>query len=291
MVKEVVPSVNEINFLLEALKQGRRVDGREVYDMRSIDIKLSSDYGYVEVQLGRTRVAANVSAEVVRPVPDKPTEGQLLINTEISPMAAPFFESGSRSEEEVLISRIVEKALRRSRAIDTEGLCIVAGEKVWQIRVDLLFLDHDGNLVDCASIAAITALLHFRRPDVTVSGEEVTIHPVDQRNPVPLSIHHIPICITFSFYDKGYAFHNSKHQELLVVDPNYLEEQAKEGDMTITMNIHKEICALSKAGGIPLEMDQVLRCSQIAIIKVIEIDEMIKKVLEEDKEARQKARK
>lgn len=81
----------------------------------------------------------------------------------------------SRSEEEVLISRIVEKALRRSRAIDTEGLCIVAGEKVWQIRVDLLFLDHDGNLVDCASIAAITALLHFRRPDVTVSGEEVTI--------------------------------------------------------------------------------------------------------------------
>ncbi|KAF1803443.1 ribosomal protein S5 domain 2-type protein [Mucor lusitanicus] len=175
MVREAIPSVNEVNFLLESLRQGRRVDGREVYDMRSLDIKLGSDFGYVEVQLGRTRVAANVSAEVVRPMADKPTEGQFLINTEISPMAAPFFESGSRSEEEVLISRIVEKALRRSRAIDTEGLCIVAGEKVWQIRVDLLFLDHDGNLVDCASIAAITALLHFRRPDVTVSGEEVTI--------------------------------------------------------------------------------------------------------------------
>lgn len=75
----------------------------------------------------------------------------------------------------MLISRVVEKALRRSRAIDTEGLCIVSGEKVWQIRVDLMFLDHDGNLVDCACIAAITALLHFRRPDVTVSGEDVTI--------------------------------------------------------------------------------------------------------------------
>jgi len=76
------------------------------------------------------------------------------------------------------------------------------------------------------------------------------------------------------------------NSELLVVDPSYLEEQAKEGDMTITMNIHKEICALSKAGGIPLEMDQVLRCSQIAILKVTEIDELIKKVLEEDKESR-----
>lgn len=63
-------------------------------------------------------------------------------------MACPTFEAGryedkqfiycvllisicySRSEEEVLVSRIIEKALRRSRAIDTEGLCIVAGEKV-----------------------------------------------------------------------------------------------------------------------------------------------------------------
>jgi exosome complex RNA-binding protein Rrp42 (RNase PH superfamily) len=36
----------------------------------------------------------------------------------------------SSSEEEVLISRTIEKALRRSRAVDTEGLCIVAGEKV-----------------------------------------------------------------------------------------------------------------------------------------------------------------
>ncbi|CEG68377.1 hypothetical protein CU097_014231 [Rhizopus azygosporus] len=274
MVKDTDPSINESTFLLEALKQGRRVDGREVYDMRSIEITLGNDYGYAEVRLGKTKVAAHVTAEVVRPYTDRPSEGVLLFNTEISPMAAPTFDTSNRSEEEILISRIVEKALRRSRAIDTEGLCIVSGEKVWQIRVDLLFLDHDGNLVDCACIAAITALLHFRRPDVTVSGEEVTIHPIDQRNPVPLSIHHIPICITFAFFDKG---------ELLVVDPNHLEEQCKEGNMTITMNINKEICALSKAGGIPLEMDQVLRCSQIALIKVTEVTELIQKTLQDNK--------
>ncbi|KAG1143989.1 hypothetical protein G6F37_006553 [Rhizopus arrhizus] len=282
MVREIDPSVNESTFLLEALKQGKRVDGREVYDMRSTEIVLGSDYGYAEVRLGKTKVAANVTAEVVRPYADRPTEGILIFNTEISPMAAPTFESGSRSEDEVLISRVVEKALRRSRAIDTEGLCIVSGEKVWQIRVDLMFLDHDGNLVDCACIAAITALLHFRRPDVTVSGEDVTIHPMDQRNPVPLSIHHIPICITFAFYNEG----NHGLSELLVVDPNYLEEQCKKGDMTITMNINKEICALSKAGGIPLEMEQVLRCSQIAVIKVTEVTELIQKVLEDDKLSR-----
>ncbi|KAI8388656.1 ribosomal protein S5 domain 2-type protein [Radiomyces spectabilis] len=277
MVKELDPSLNESEFLLEALRKGHRVDGRAVYDMRLIELTFGSDYGHVEIQLGRTRVAARVTAEVVRPRPDKPTEGMLLFNTEISPMASALFDAGSRSEEEVLISRIIEKAMRRSRAIDTEGLCIVAGEKVWSIRVDLHFMDHDGNLIDCACIAAITALLHFRRPDVTVVGEEVTIHPVDQRNPVPLSVHHIPICVTFGFYANG---------ELMVVDPTYLEEQVQEGSMTITMNIHKEICTLSKAGGIPLEMDQVLRCSQVALVKVTDVTEQIQKALADDKVAR-----
>lgn len=36
-----------------------------------------------------------------------------------------------QTDEEVLVSRLIEKAMRRSRALDTEGLCIVAGEKVW----------------------------------------------------------------------------------------------------------------------------------------------------------------
>lgn len=36
-------------------------------------------------------------------------------------------------------------------------------------------LNHDGNLMDAASIAAITALSHFRRPDVSNVGEEITV--------------------------------------------------------------------------------------------------------------------
>lgn len=42
-------------------------------------------------------------------------------------------------------------------------------------------LNHDGNLMDAASIAAITALCHFRRPDVSVMGEEITVVSGDAR--------------------------------------------------------------------------------------------------------------
>jgi exosome complex RNA-binding protein Rrp42 (RNase PH superfamily) len=32
-----------------------------------------------------------------------------------------------------------------------------------------------GNLLDCACLAGIVALKHFRRPDVEVIGDEVTV--------------------------------------------------------------------------------------------------------------------
>jgi len=75
----------------------------------------------------------------------------------------------------------------------------------------------------------------------------------------------------------------------MVVDPNLLEEQVKEGDMTITLNSHKELCIIHKAGGIPLEIDQILRCTKIASVKVAEITELINTALKEDEEKRELA--
>ena len=54
-------------------------------------------------------------------------------------------------------------------------MCIRGGEKVWQIRVDLNVLNHDGNILDCANIALICAVAHFRLPEVSVTGDEIKI--------------------------------------------------------------------------------------------------------------------
>ena len=47
--------------------------------------------------------------------------------------------------------------------------------KVWNIRIDLHFINNDGNMISCSSIATIAALLHFRNKDITVIGENVKI--------------------------------------------------------------------------------------------------------------------
>ncbi|XP_028658010.1 exosome complex component RRP45 isoform X1 [Erpetoichthys calabaricus] len=276
-MKETPLSNCERLFLLQAIAEKKRVDGRQTFDYRNIKITFGTDYGCCIVELGKTKVLAQVSCELVAPKSNRPTEGVLFFNLELSPMASPSFEPGRHSELLVKLNRLLERCFRNSKCIDTESLCVVSGEKVWQIRVDLHLLNHDGNIMDAASIAAITALCHFRRPDVSVIGEEVTVYSVDERDPVPLCIHHMPICVSFSFFQQG---------TFLLVDPNEREEKVMDGLLVIAMNKHREICTIQSSGGIMLLKEQVLRCSQIAGVKVTEITELIQKALENDKKIR-----
>ncbi|CAZ85393.1 unnamed protein product [Tuber melanosporum] len=277
MPREIDPTINEKSFILDALNQKLRIDGRDLDSFRELELNFGDDYGLADVQLGKTRVLARVSAEVVKPFTDRPFDGIFTITTELGPMASPAFEPGRQTEQEVLLSRLIEKAIRRSNALDTESLCIVAGQKCWQIRADVHFLSHDGALVDASCIAVVAALQHFRRPDVSVEGEKVTIHTMTERIPVPLSILHVPICVTFSFYLDG---------EVCLVDATLQEEQLRQGDMTITLNKFGELCQIAKAGGLAINGLNLLRCAKIALVKVGEIAATVQRRLEEDAAAR-----
>ncbi|KAL8293246.1 hypothetical protein RQP46_000940 [Phenoliferia psychrophenolica] len=277
MPREADPSTSEADFVLKALRSGIRTDGRTAYDSRPAKLSFGDELGWVECRLGETRVVVQVSAEIVKPLVDRPYEGFLVISTEISPMASSSYEAGRASDEEVVLARLLEKALRKSEAVDREALCIVAGQKVWSIRVDVHFLDDEGNMLDCASVAAITALRHFRRPDVTVIGEEVTVHSMSERVPVPLAIHHSPFCQTFAFFGD---------ESLCVLDPTHLESLLASGTLTVTLNSQQEICVLSKAGGSPLPADDIMKVVQIGIQRVRDLDAMVKAALEREAKRR-----
>ena len=51
------------------------------------------------------------------------------------------------------------------------------------LRVDVHILDHDGNLTDAASLAALAALMAFRRPYVEVGGGSSDQHQVWSLHP------------------------------------------------------------------------------------------------------------
>eukprot|EP01117_Protostelium_nocturnum_P020636 TRINITY_DN938_c0_g1_i3.p1 TRINITY_DN938_c0_g1~~TRINITY_DN938_c0_g1_i3.p1 ORF type:complete len:256 (+),score=51.86 TRINITY_DN938_c0_g1_i3:365-1132(+) len=237
--------------------------------------------GNVEVKLGETRVIASVKAEIVEPFPDRPTEGFFNFNVEFSPMADPNFESNRITESAIEVGRVIERGLRESRAIDSEALCIIASEKVWSVRCDIHIVDNNGNLIDCASIAVITALLHFRRESVSVNGSQLTVHPISEKESVPLSVHHVPVCVTFGFFGEG---------NTMVVDPILKEELILDGKMTITLNSHREICAIQKAGGTAVSQELVMQCIRIAAVKVEEISEKIQTAIKSDADKRARLR-
>jgi exosome complex component RRP45 len=95
--------------------------------------------------------------------------------------------------------------------------------------------------------------------------------------PIPLAIHHTPICLSFAFFGDG---------SIPVSDPNHLESQLSTGNLTLTLNAQREICVLTKSGGAPMEADEILRVVNLAAQRVKEIDEAIKSALEQDAKGR-----
>jgi exosome complex component RRP45 len=226
------------------------------------------------------RVLARVSAEVTVPFSDRPFDGIFTITSELSPMVAPSFEVNRPTETEVLLSRLLEKTIRRSGALDTESLCLVAAQKCWSIRVDLHVLTHDGNLIDTSCLAVVAALRHFRKPDTSMDGEALTVYTPAEREPVPLSWLHSPFCVTFNFF--------GEEGETVVLDATWLEEQVSVSSCTFSLNRHGEICQVSKLGGEAIDARQFVLCAQVALNKSKELTELVDKRLSEDAKRRDK---
>ncbi|TFK51241.1 ribosomal protein S5 domain 2-like protein [Heliocybe sulcata] len=284
------PSIPEREFLFTSLKQSLRLDGRQLLEMRHPTITFGTELGWVECSLGKTRVVAAIDAKMVKPPPERPYEGTITIHSEISPMASPEYEPGRTSDEEVTITRMLDKVLRRSDAVDKESLCVLAGQRVWHLRLTVHCLADAGNMLDCACLAGIIALKHFRRPEVEVIGDEVTVHPPTERAPLPLSLHHTPLCLTFAFFPESSsktATSTSSTKTTTVLDPSLLESQLATGFLHVALNAQRELCVVQKAGGVPLTEDEILPLiKDVAVTRVRELDRIVESRLKEDWEGR-----
>ncbi|KAJ9675594.1 hypothetical protein PVL29_024493 [Vitis rotundifolia] len=215
-----------------------------------------------------------VTGQLIQPYRDRPNEGTLSIYTEFSPMADPSFEAGRPGEAAVELGRVIDRGLRESRAVDMESLCVLAGKLVWSIRIDLHIIDNGGNLIDAANIAALAALLTFRRPECSFGGEdgqELIVHPPEVREPLPLIVHHLPIAVTFAIIG---------NENIMVIDPTHSEEAVMGGRMTATLNTNGDVCAIQKAGGEGVIQSVIMQCLRIASVKAADITSKIKNAVE-----------
>lgn len=299
-----MPASNVENaFLKQLLAEGFRKDRRSFSEARDIEFTFGSEFGNVEVKMGNTQLVVQVSASVKAPRPTAPFEGLFHVTTDISSMASPRFENGtSGGHEKIMVSRMIEKSIVRSNAVDLESLCIVAGKRCWMLRADVHYLNFDGGLVDASCAGVIAALLHFRLPDTSIDGESVIIHDISERPPVPLSVLHVPIASTWVFValelgededvDSDESGDENKTEvgvrRVTLLDPTAAEQDLAHGEIIITANKNREICQVTKAGGLTLAPKDISAYAEAAFDRAVKITAQIQAGLKRDFETRNK---
>ncbi|MGZ7119697.1 MAG: exosome complex protein Rrp42, partial [Methanobacterium sp.] len=175
MSVNIVPEITRKS-LTELIKKGERADGRAPNDYRDISLEvgvIEKAEGSARVKIGNTQIMIGIKTQIGSPFPDTPNVGVLMTNSELLPMASPSFEPGPPDERSVEMSRVTDRCLREGKIVDLEKLCIIEGEKVWMIFVDLHVLDYDGNLIDAAVLGSVAALMNAKIPAANVEDDKV----------------------------------------------------------------------------------------------------------------------
>ena len=229
------------------LEEGKRFDGRKPDEFREIIIQQGvskNAEGSVRVKIGKTEVVVGVKLDVAEPYPDSPNKGNLMVTAELLPLSSPRFESGPPKFPAIELGRLVDRAIRESKFIDFEKLCIKEGEKVWSVFIDIYSINDEGNLIDAATIGAIAALKMTKMPKYDEKEGKV-LYDEDTGKKIPLT-KDIPICITAH-----------KIGPTIIVDPTLEEEDVSEAKITIGATPEGIISSMQKGSPSELSVEEV----------------------------------
>ncbi|MDO8554040.1 MAG: exosome complex protein Rrp42 [Candidatus Micrarchaeota archaeon] len=231
--KDIVLHQMRKDMMVKTFKTGQRFDGRKFDELRPLEIQKGNIHTAEAsslVKLGLTQVLVGIKFDVLTPFADRPDEGVIMSNAELSPVASPTFETGPPDENSIELARVVDRGIRSAECINLKSLFIEEG-KVLAVFIDIYALNHAGNLVDAASIAAIAALTDAKMPKV----ENGKIVRGEFTGKLPLSS--LPVAVT-----------SIKCSDYWLVDPSLEEEYVKESKITIATT-DKHVCAIQKGKG------------------------------------------
>lgn len=204
-----IPLVPQLlrSHLKELADNGQRLDGRTQHQGRDVELEvnvLGNAEGSARVRMGDTIVFAGVKFQTMTPYSDRPNEGGLMCMAEVRPVAGRQHEAGPPSAESIELSRVVDRGIRESGCIDTSDLCIIPGEKAWQVILDLFAVSDDGNLFDAFALAGIAALRN-----ATIPQEKFEVG--EDR---PLVVSKTPIMCSYQRVGGRFIFDASGREEL-----------------------------------------------------------------------------
>ncbi len=206
MTIPIVPKLLRAH-LSELAGKNARIDGRSQWEGRNLEIEhsvLPRAEGSARVRMGDTIVLAGVKFQIMQPYPDRPNQGGLMCSADVRPIAGRNWEAGPPSPEAIELGRVVDRGIRESGCIDVDSLCIIPGEKAWQVILDLFAVSDDGNLFDAFALAGIAALRNAIVPAERFEvGEDY-----------PLSVSKTPIMCSYHKVGGRFVYDACSREEL-----------------------------------------------------------------------------
>ncbi len=250
--------------VLKTLQSGLRFNNRGLEDFREVTVEFGvskNAEGSARVTIGDTIVLAGVKMSIEKPFNDKPDEGILMVNAELTPMSSPDFEAGPPGDDAIEIARVVDRGIREAKTVDLTQLVIKPGEKVWGVSIDIVSVNEDGNLLDAAGLAAIAALTTARFP--TYENEKIDYKKITDKK---LPIKELPIPITVV-----------KIGDKLIVDVDTDEKEVVDARVTITSIEDGQIVSMQKGGEVGFTLEELDQMLEIALRKGKELRGKLKK--------------
>lgn len=199
----------------------------------------------------------------------------VVVNFEMPPLCSPHIRAGRTPEKAQIIGQklndLCEKILRPANLYSKSDTVHSGGSHAaWYLYADLYCFDHDGNLLDCAVLALVSALKSTLLPPITITsaGEAVVASEISARTITP-QLNHMPSSTTFGMFE-GHV----------LADPNLEEEGIVEGIVVVTYDENGILCSLEKPGGSFLSDEQLRECMKMARARASQIGGYVDKSVE-----------
>ncbi|KAI9906120.1 hypothetical protein PsorP6_013454 [Peronosclerospora sorghi] len=280
-------SATEKKYIVDGVALNVRADGRDRLSYRSLSLETSvlvQSHGSARVSLeaSGTDVLASVKLEVGAPAPDAPKAGILHVAVSCCPSISAKLYGRAVDELNVELSQLLTRLLCTCPTSELETYCIVPGESVWHIAIDVMVFESSGNLPDIISMAIYAALNDTIVPSVRpvgVEGEHKSIEvDVDPAAGTLLMAQHWPICVTLS-----------KVGDYFLTDPLQEEELCTSAQISVAVTPDGRVCGVQKSGSGAIEMEEMQQMIDEACARSKELFNLLQHALCEQKQLDAKA--
>ena len=161
--------------LVSQLSQGKRVDGRGLFEQRPIRLTFNKEMNGVEAKIGNTTVYGRIVTRVREPKKERKSEGFFMIRVNLALLHNDFTLKQTVRNMGDEVSKVLEQTIRESRALDVESLNIKIGKYCWEVVLDLSLVHYDGNILDAMHYAAMALLMKYEFMKIGVQDQKLVV--------------------------------------------------------------------------------------------------------------------